>query len=416
MLLCGLLIAPWGVVLLVILGKPLIGAKAPWADSLASSISSGSASEDDANSLARVTIGKPGRWGQLEYTRVAIELPEEFVFVPPRDSKPVRWFFKGFNKDQMLEFFKLSGLESSQFEALAQAKVDLALNGCWITPPEEVILKLSPEARAKVYSHLVTFPENLPHVDPFCYREQLLGERLERSSLEDSSIDLFKRLLYRRGSLLLFADMETALRQLKDEAEQRRFVKTITRKTTLMAQLLVTPESDVDELVNYWSVGGRSKDLRPLLDSLSRVEGGCTLGVIHLLPRFMRQRIFTYPYTSEESEGVKHDCFWTAFNAFNDEPDDRFANLEYAGKVLQQQYYSILKPSQLGDMVFLATETGSAVHAATYIADDIVFTKNGATYTQPWILMRIDDMLAMYSIPYPAEHPLKVLYYRRKSL
>jgi len=152
-----------------------------------------------------------------------------------------------------------------------------------------------------------------------------------------------------------------------------------------------------------------------LLDSLRRVEGGAVLDLLHVLPRFMRQRLYTYPPTVDATTAARQDCFWTAFNIFNDEPDDRYADMNYAAEVLQTEYRHIASPSQLGDLVFLATEDGTAVHAATYIADDIVFTKNGAMYTQPWILMRQDDMVAIYSIPYPADRPLKVHYYRRAS-
>ncbi len=420
-LLCGLLVAPWVVLLLVVAGKPLWQAIAPVGvlsgQKSVQSVSVRKDADDDPDDiLPRIVERKAGRWGQLQYTRIAVELPEEFVFVPPRDSKPVRWFFKGFSKEQTLDYLEKSGLTAEQLAEVRQAKVELALGGCWITPPEKVILQMSPGTRCKIYGTLVQYVENRPHIDPFCYREQLLPERLERSGLSDASLGLFKSLLYNRTPpWLLFADMETALRQIKDEGEQRRFVKTVTRKSTLLAKLRVTPESNVDELVSYWSVGGRAKDLRPLLDSLCRVEGGCMIEIVHLLPRFIRHRLYSYPFTSEESEGVKHDCFWSAFNTFSDEPDDRFSDMNHAAKILQQQYYSILKPSQLGDLVFLATEAGAAVHAATYIADDLVFTKNGATYTQPWILMRMDDMLAIYSVPQPVESPLKVHYYRRKS-
>ena len=37
------------------------------------------------------------------------------------------------------------------------------------------------------------------------------------------------------------------------------------------------------------------------------------------------------------------------------------------------------------------------MHVAVYVADDIVFTKNGFHYTQPWILMHLKDMLETYA-------------------
>ncbi|MDZ7619682.1 MAG: hypothetical protein U1E05_22000 [Patescibacteria group bacterium] len=365
----------------------------------------------------RIELGKAGRWGRLEYTRIAIELPEEFVYVPPATAdRMVRWFFKGFTREQFVALVESIDMEGELREKLLAAPNESEPDGIWVTPGDEVILALKPEARAALYSILVGFKENSLYVDPFCYRPSLLNERLERSGLTDQALGLFQSLLYPHGpSLLLFADVEPALRQIADETEQRRFVKTVSRRTTLLASLQITPESNIAELVGYWGVGGRSKDLEPLLDSLRRVEGGTKLDVLHLLPRFVRQRLYTYPQAVDEATVSKQDCFWSAFNMFNDEPDDRFADMNYAAEVLQTDYNHIVSPSQLGDLIFLATEDGTAVHAATYIADNIVFTKNGAMYTQPWILMPLDDMVAIYSIPYPADRPLKVHFYRRAS-
>ena len=377
----------------------------------------GGVSTGAAVSNGRVELGKPGRWGQLKYTRIAIELPEEFVYVPPQgDDREVRWFFKGFSRDQFVALLKSLELQDELLDKLLAAPCESEPGGLWVAPGDELILALPPEARAGLYSVLVGFDENALCIDPFCYRPALLNERLERSGLTDQSLNLFKSLLYHHGpSLLLFADVEPALRKITDETEQRRFVKTISRRTTLLASLQITPDCNVAELVAYWGVGGRAKDLEPLLDSLRRVEGGAVLDLLHVLPRFMRQRLYTYPHTVDATTAARQDCFWTAFNIFNDEPDDRYADMNYAAEVLQTEYRHIASPSQLGDLVFLATEDGTAVHAATYIADDIVFTKNGAMYTQPWILMRQDDMVAIYSIPYPADRPLKVHYYRRAS-
>ena len=56
------------------------------------------------------------------------------------------------------------------------------------------------------------------------------------------------------------------------------------------------------------------------------------------------------------------------------------------------------------------------MHAAVYIADDIVFTKNGFHCTQPWILMHLKDMVETYAARLPTGKQLNVLYYRRKNL
>jgi hypothetical protein len=47
-------------------------------------------------------------------------------------------------------------------------------------------------------------------------------------------------------------------------------------------------------------------------------------------------------------------------------------------------------------------------HSAVYLADDLVFTKNGQNYTMPWMIMRISDLHAMYS-------NCNIVYIRRKT-
>ncbi len=49
-------------------------------------------------------------------------------------------------------------------------------------------------------------------------------------------------------------------------------------------------------------------------------------------------------------------------------------------------------------------------HSAVYLADDLVFTKNGNNYRQPWMLMHIANLLATY----PASPPMKAIYMRMK--
>jgi hypothetical protein len=46
-----------------------------------------------------------------------------------------------------------------------------------------------------------------------------------------------------------------------------------------------------------------------------------------------------------------------------------------------------------------------------YLAADVVFTKNGANAIQPWVLMRIPEMLGVYQ----RLQPYQIVFYRRKN-
>jgi hypothetical protein len=360
--------------------------------------------------------GKPGPWGHLAYMHMTIELPDEFVFLQSGAQAPIRWFFKGYDKQGVTDLLKASELTPEQLDTLQnKSELTSSAEGTWLSPGDALILGLSPVSRGKIYSVLVEFSENTPCIDPVCFRPETLEARLEQSGLAAPSVALLRTLLYRNHApLLLFADIQVALRQLPDDAERRRFIKTVSGKPSLLAALKLDATSDVDALLNYWSLGGRHKDLEPLLRALKDVEG--RINIICLLPRFVREHLYNHPFTSIDPAAAKQDCFWTAFNMFSQQPDDRFTNLDYVYQTLNAEYYSISEPGQLGDLIFLATKNNTAVHAACYIADDVVFTKNGVSYSQPWLLMHLGDMIDTYSVRYPSSGPLKPLYYRRKTL
>jgi hypothetical protein len=64
---------------------------------------------------------------------------------------------------------------------------------------------------------------------------------------------------------------------------------------------------------------------------------------------------------------------------------------------LQNEYVTIQdRPAAFGDVMLLRDAKTEPLHMCVYIADDIVFTKNGAHYFQPWALMRYADVLARY--------------------
>jgi hypothetical protein len=372
---------------------------------------------DEKNS-PHVSEGNPGPWGRLLYVHVMIDIPDEFVIIPTADQAPVRWFFKDYSKERVIELLKSAEISQARIDKLLPDSAwKSQADGTWLTPGDELILGLSPEERSKTYSVIVAFKENDDQLDPVWFRPETLDKQLAESGLAQPSIKLLKKLLYQNGSsLLLFADKDTALRQLPNNSEKRLFIKAVSRKSTLMARLRIDADTDIEALSGYWGVGGRHKDILPLMSSLQRVEGGLNMSVIYLLPHFIRDHLYNYPFPSSDPQAPKQDCFWSAFNAFNSQPDDRFSDLQYTRQVLLADYYNIAQPSQLGDLVFLSGSDNQALHAAVYVADDVVFTKNGFHCTQPWILMHLKDMVETYAARVPPGKQLNVVYYRRKNL
>ena len=81
-------------------------------------------------------------------------------------------------------------------------------------------------------------------------------------------------------------------------------------------------------------------------------------------------------------------------------------------RTLKQEYYRVYGNLQLGDVVLFVKEGEEAIHSAVHIADDVVFTKNGNSSSQPWELMKLEDMKTFY----PTLKPMDVRFFRRKGV
>jgi len=140
------------------------------------------------------------------------------------------------------------------------------------------------------------------------------------------------------------------------------------------------------------------------------VDEGGNLSLFYLLPKFARDRLYTFPLPPQPGEPVM-DCHWSTFNFASDTPDNRLNDPGYAVEHIRKNYYRIAAPSLYGDVLLLLNDRDEVKHSAVYLADDIVFTKNGNNYRQPWMLMRIPDLLATY----PATPAMKPIYMRLKT-
>jgi len=364
----------------------------------------------------RFMRGKPGPWGVLESTRIAIEPPEEFTYIEPVYQSKPRWVFHGYNKAQLVSFLATTGLSRDQVATLAERTTyDPATNTSVTAPTEEFILEMPAAVRARIYGVLTASPDNELQRFPFTLWPEYVDERFEASGLPSEIIADIKRMLYPYEKILLFADINVLMNRPLPADVKTRIVKSLARKNTLLVELVVNEDSDTEKLADYWGEGLRNKDIQPLLESLRRAPGGAQIDIAHLLPPFARQRIYTYPWTSTVAGDARKDCHWTTLNFFNSEPDDRFTDPEVAKREVMAKYYQIVRPTKLGDLVLLMTARAEVLHSSVYIADDIVFTKNGAIPTEPWRLMKIDDMKSYYSAYYQSEGALNVVYFRKKG-
>ena len=366
-----------------------------------------------------VTEGNVGRWGQMQYVPIVLEMPEAYATVAETIGKHDQWIFTGQTREQAMAMMVSCGVTAEQLALIPADAWQSSGTSASVTPPDALLLALSESVRSKLYSKVMADPANDSTLDPMWFRVGRVDFRLRSSGLSDASMALLKRLLYPGpDSMLLFNDERAALRAITDADEQTRFLKAIERKRSLMARLLLTPASDTAALAKYWGKGGREVNLLPLLDSvkynaMAGVENPGRINILSLLPPFAQERLYQHASMFVPRGRIPDDCYWTAFNFFSSVPDDRVHELAYFSQLIDREYVKIDQPSELGDVIFIADEKGDALHAANYIADNVVFTKNGINSGSPWMLAPIRDVIDTYRIKHGT---LKIFYFRKRDV
>lgn len=365
------------------------------------------------NSAAPGAAPAPNPWGEIH--AVPIELTPPLEFIPelaPPTSDEVVWSFNGLSVAAAAELLNSIGLSDAvRTQLIEWIEVDPEAGGTVIRPRRDFILSLSPDDRAKLYAALTPFPANEDIANAYRHRGDDLDQWLAMTGLSSEVRNLVAPLVYRDGGYLLFCDLRVIQRSLPSGLERIKLIKALSREQTYLLNVRVDPRSDLDELVAYWSRGGRERYVRPLVEAAIRSGRPCEIPVVHLLPNFARLRLYTYPQPPERLPALNHDCHWTAFNFFNDEPDDRFANGAEVVRTLNSEYYRLFGNLQLGDIVMTIVNEQS-IHSCVYIADGYVFTKNGNTSSRPYMFMKLDDMKGYY----PTSKAAEIRYYRKKNV
>jgi hypothetical protein len=106
----------------------------------------------------------------------------------------------------------------------------------------------------------------------------------------------------------------------------------------------------------------------------------------------VRSRLYTYA-----RPGQQLNCFWSAMNFGRAKPKYPVLLTGEAIAALERDYRVIPATQRtLGDVVAFVDGRGEIIHAANYIADDILFSKNGSSWRRPWVLTTIDEVRALY--------------------
>lgn len=351
-----------------------------------------------------------GTWGNLECERVVLE-PNENSLSITELSKPSRWFFKGFSKSQVRRFLGEAGVTDPLLKLISDSQMSEESAGIVFTPGSEFIRKLTAESRAKIFNTLIANDDYKPYFGLYLFLPEYLDLALQQISLPPASVQLFRALLYKRGNLSAFSDVPVVLESLPDNAAKTVFLKLLVRRPALEVQLKFPDNGNLNDLVDYWATRERTKEVQLAFANAVSANGTRVVDVVDLLPPFAGERVNSFPNSNSQMELV-HNCHWTSLNFFSDSPNEGYLFIEEVEKELTANYGKIPAEPRFGDVILFRNEAHEIVHSAVYIADRIVFTKNGEGPTQPWCFMYVTDVIDLYACLFGK---MSVKIYRRRS-
>jgi hypothetical protein len=354
-------------------------------------------------------------WGTLEARPLLIAPPAEYVPRNDGPAQPARWHFPGATRERLARDLGAAGLNADDVAYLMNAaKVDDLVSGLCIEPGSAFVRRLSAPVRSHLYAELAKSPANFDQASAYYFHGDSIDAWLGKD-VPPNVRAIVDPLTYRIGEFLYLADIEIVREAIGNGPDFQNLVRRLLRASAMFISLSIAEPDDLDDVTEYWGRGGRKTDIRPLLESIADAGPSQTLDLSELLPELPRRLLYRYPKVTmaDLAKPQLENCFWTALNFFSDEPDDRFLDVTFAMNALRNDYFLVHDHLQLGDIAVFSGRDMNVFHVAVYLAQDLVFTKNGAFSLAPWTILPIDQLKG----PYVGHaDDWVVTYYRRKDL
>lgn len=231
--------------------------------------------------------------------------------------------------------------------------------------------------------------------------------------VSEQTLDLIKSLTFQRGKVLSIMDRAYIIRKLgTNEAEKVKFLRALSSTRSLIVRLAIDESTNLAPIVEYWSGGGMNPGVKSILEQVNLTRGVDRIDIVHLLPPLPRRYLFGFTNLRDVGPKNTPDCFWTSVQFFKRNASPRMLDDIQLHHYLDYDFEEASGDLQFGDIVCMFDKTTrDFIHSYVQISDDIVFTKNGASYARPYILGLKSDMLSVYRDE--TEYLIKA--YRRKA-
>lgn len=356
--------------------------------------------DDSSKSHRSVFYVSDGPWGRLRCTKIHLEASRSVISGFAVPSPRPRWSFPEEVFDEVPRLLRDAGAPESFITKLLEPHL-VVREGDFVHvfPPVAELINLAPESRLVIYTQLANYPINTYHYNPLLITEPSVEEFYSGGDLSAEMIRRIDKLTYRRGGTLLFSDVSALIHFCEDQREVQAVVRAMTRTQSLMIRIEVDDSTDVEGLIDYWTLGDgvRKKNVEPIIRSIIETRGLETLPLAQILPPLPRKLIYTFPGVELARSGLLPDCHWTSINFFNYEANDSLLDADLAASMIIDDCDKVEPPYAYGDILMFVNRQGRAKHSCVYLADNIVFTKNGRSALSPWVIMMLPEVEGIYN-------------------
>ena len=347
-------------------------------------------------SVEPVWVTKPGPWGDLLVRTVYLEPPENILAVVAKPTAVTRWTFGQTTEKGVRATMEKAGLPSGLIDRLlGPTQVIASGNNVIVLPKVADLVEISQSARSALYLELAKSEANEYQHDPVFIHGGDIDDWLAEAEISKPQQELFRKLLWRRGSALVFSDIQALLSLAKNSEEVAAVFRTITRVRSLLVELKLPLKDGRGTFIDYWSAGNLNAERTPFLVAITRRRAPQLIDITQFLPTLARRRVYTFPTAAMGLKGRLPDCHWTSLNFFEEEPNDQYLDTAKASEHLLSGYVAVDPPFKFGD-VLCFLDNGEGLHTCVQVADDIVLTKNGESILAPWTLMPLKDVDDVY--------------------
>ena len=347
-------------------------------------------------SVEPVWVAKPGPWGDLQVRAVYLEPPENILAVVAKPSSVTRWTFEQTTEKGVRAIMEKAGVPSALVDRImGPTQVVASGNNVVVLPKVEDLVAMGEVARSALYVELAKSESNEYQRDPVFIHGGDIDDWLAETEITQPQQELLRKLLWRRGSALVFSDIQALLTLAKNSEEVAAVFRTITRVRSLLVELKLPLRDGRATFIDYWSAGSLNAERTPFLVAVTRRRARQDIDVTQFLPTLARRRVYTFPTAAMGLKGRLPDCHWTSLNFFEEEPKDLYLDSAKASEHLLADYVAIDPPFKFGD-VLCFLDNGEGLHTCVQVAADIVLTKNGEGILAPWTLMPMKDVDDIY--------------------